>query len=217
MKISNSMRERATGIARALRRYGNHIRKFPWRRNRDPYRLAVAELLLQKTRASSAVPVYAQMLTRYPSPQSLARSNEKSIELLLRPLGLSRKRARHFIGLGRALAELGTDILSSHASAMTLPGLGSYGSRAVSCFAFGAHVGIVDANVRRILTRVFGLRKMDPRSPRYQAIADRIIGEARDPAAANYALLDIGALICAREPRCEVCPLAKSCKFAATR
>lgn len=95
---------------------------------------------------------------------------------------------------------------------MSLPGLWRYGSRAVACFAFGKRVGIVDANVRRILTRLFALRL--PQGKRVHALADAIALAAEDAAEANYGLLDIGALICKRNPCCGECPLAEACKYA---
>jgi A/G-specific adenine glycosylase len=189
-------------------------RKFRWRNTRDPFRLGVAEILLQKTRAISTVPIYQQIVRKYKTPKHLGLAITESLEKEIRVLGLSRKRAHALVGFGNAIATMGVSALRDPASSNVVPGIGAYGSRAIACFGFGANVGIVDANVRRVLTRLFGLPKMDPRDRRYEELADRIVATSSRPRDVNYGFLDLAASICATRPKCNVCVLARSCSYA---
>jgi A/G-specific adenine glycosylase len=192
-----------------------HAREFPWRSETDPYKFALAEILLQKTRGNSAMMVYPVLAERYPDAAALAAADERALKRILRPLGLSAKRAAQLRSLGDALSRTGPAILGDPEEAERhLPGIGAYAARAIACFAFGRSVGIVDANVVRIFNRVFALPKADPRSRIYQIYADRVARRSPDAKASNYALLDVGATVCVRAPRCGACPLNKECRFA---
>jgi A/G-specific adenine glycosylase len=212
-RLTSGDRSRCACIAASLVKfYREHGRTFPWRLDRQPYSTALVEILLTKTRAESVVPVYSLLLARYPSPIELAASDPSDLEKLIGRLGLSRKRAKSLRGLASALVDGGLDVLSDPESSISLPGIWRYGSRAIACFAYGKAVGIVDANVRRVLTRAFALRLT--RGARIHLLADAIAGSAKDAADANYGLLDIGALFCKRVPICIKCPISGACKYA---
>jgi A/G-specific adenine glycosylase len=159
--------------------------------------------------------VYSLLIDRYPGAAELAAADENTLRGILKALGLSAKRADQLRRLGGALSSIGPGILGDpEAAERELPGIGAYGSRAIACFAFGRRIGIVDANVVRIFDRVFALPKADPRSRLYQRYADSVARRSPDAKASNYALLDIGATICVRTPRCAVCPLNQQCRYA---
>lgn len=207
-------RRTVASVAEALGQYFKSSgRSFPWREDKDPYRTAVAEVMLTKTRAESIVGILADLLRRYPNPTELAKADPEELEKKLRPLGLSRKRTLYLQRMGRALADSGTEVLRQRQTALSIPGLGIYAAAAVACFVFGEPVGIVDANVRRVLSRVFKLRPTS--KARLAALADAVALAADDPRATNYGLLDLGALVCKGRPRCQVCPLALVCSFGA--
>ena len=100
------------------------------------------------------------------------------------------------------------------ASLNEIPGLGAYGARAVACFGFSEQVGLVDANVARVLRRLFALRQEDPRAVIFQKYADALANSSHDARALNYSLLDLGAEICMAKPSCLSCPLATCCAHA---
>jgi A/G-specific adenine glycosylase len=207
--------KKARIIAQALEAFFETSgRSYPWRQSRDPYRLAVAEILLQRTRADVVSPLYSKVILAYPSSRDLASADLRSLRKVLRPLGLFNKRAKSLRSLGRAIGKAGTAVFRNPASAMTLPGIGEYGSRAISCFAFRQKIGIVDANVRRVLTRLLDLPSMDARDSRYQQLADKMLRASEDPRSTNFGLLDLGAMVCGPRPRCTICPLSHSCKYA---
>jgi A/G-specific adenine glycosylase len=203
----------AAEAGRALCSYYRELgRRFPWRSERDPYRVAVAEILLQKTRAEVVVPALKELLDRYPAPAALSAAALEEIESVIRHLGLSNKRAAHLKHLGTYLALHGTGDLADRTTAMRVPGIGAYGASAIACFAHGRPLGIVDCNSRRIIARVFGVRKQTWR--RLAALADAIALSGGDPRSTNYGLLDLGASVCTRVPKCQACPLKGLCKWA---
>lgn len=159
--------------------------------------------------------VYPLLLERYPDASVLAAADEATLRKLLQPLGLSAKRASQLRKLGEALIRAGPQVLCDPDQARRdLPGIGAYAARAIACFAFGRAVGIVDANVVRIFDRVFKLPKADVRSRLYQVYADYLARHSPNARASNYALLDIGATICVRIPRCDACPLKQECRYS---
>jgi A/G-specific adenine glycosylase len=214
-RFSVALRERLARIARELERfYASGGRRFPWRDETDPYRIAVSEILLQKTRASSVPETYGMLVSMYRDAKSLGAAESAVLARILTPLGLYRKRARQLIAMGKELSSDNAPSLSEWEHSLRyVPGLGKYSARAVACFAFAQRVGIVDANVARILRRAFSIRDRDLRAPVFQRYADALAVSVDDPQALNYGLLDLGAMICTRAPKCQICPIADECDY----
>lgn len=167
---------------------------------------------MQKTRAQSVVETYLAIIARYPTVEALSEASTDALEELLRPLGLSRKRAIQLVGMGRAASSLGQAIFDDWRVLLAdVPGLGAYAARAIACFGQGERIGIVDANVARILRRAFSIRTKDPRAATYQIHADAIADASTDVRATNFGLLDIGAAICIPKPLCAGCPFVEMC------
>lgn len=207
------VKRRAEEVAlNAAAYYRENGRAFPWRTTRDPFHLAVAEILLQKTRAESVVGVYASLIAEYPTARVLSDADRDQIELRLRPLGLSRKRASHLLRMACIVCEAGEAIFDDWGRLLAdVPGLGAYAARAIACFARGESVGIVDANIARIERRVFRIAARDPRTVIFQHYADEVAFAAVDARETNFGLLDLGALVCLPDPHCDVCPLDRIC------
>ena len=191
-------------------------RRFPWRASSDPFAVAIAEVLLTKTKADAVEGTWKAFLRKYPTAEILAQADAHELQDMLRPLGLWEKRARHLVQLGRYLSIEGLTVLSSRRSGVRVPGLGTYAAAAVACFAFGERVGIVDGNVRRILTRFFGVRH--PKTQRgnirrISALADAVAMASPDAGMANYGLLDLAAATCKPRPACGACLLKPKCKL----
>lgn len=186
--------------------FAEHARSFPWRQTRDPYRVLTAEMLLQQTDADSVLPVYEELILRYPTPAELANADKPELEALIAPLGLRYRAER----LQASAAALAAGVPPEEKALMKLKGVGRYIARAVLCFAYGAQVGILDSNVIRLLDRVFSIRSEKARphtDPAMWKLVDMMVpeGEARQ---FNLALLDLAALVCrSAKPRCEICPL----------
>ncbi|ERN42491.1 A/G-specific DNA glycosylase [Rubidibacter lacunae KORDI 51-2] len=194
-----------------------NLRDFPWRQTRDPYALLVAECLLQKTEAKSVVPVYLEVLARYPTLLDLAAADERELGNVLRPLGLH-FRAERLTAAARAL--LGPPyagrLPDTEAELLQLPGVGMYTARALLSQVFEQSAAVLDASVARILERCLGLHggRVKSRDPLLWAAADAVAPSDRVDRW-NLTLIDFGALVCrARSPHCPRCPLRVRCHFS---
>lgn len=192
-------------------------RSFPWRRpDTPPFGLLVAEMLLRRTRADVVGKVWPQLVRQYPSPQSLAAANPKDIRELLHPLGFAEMRSRALVSMAREIgAQYGGAVPQTADRLAALPHVGPYAANALASFAYGARAPVVDANVVRIYTRFFALDGLPANAYRSRAfwrLAARALPRRR-VRDFNYALLDLGALVCRpRRPRCSDCPLVDSCR-----
>ena len=186
-------------------------RPLPWRGERDPYRVLVAEVMLQQTQASRVAKAYPVFLRRFPSARRLAAAPASEALRAWGDLGYNR-RALNLWRACRTVVEP-DGFPRTVEGLQALPGIGPYTARAVASFSFGAPVGVVDANVRRVLTRTHGLAA-DVRPATVQAIADRLVPRDRS-GAWNQAMIDLGALVCrSRTPSCGVCALRRRCAWA---
>jgi A/G-specific adenine glycosylase len=191
-----------------------HLREFPWRETRDPYRILLAEIMLRRTRPAQVLPVYRQFLKAFPSSRSLAAADESHLRGILAPLGL-RWRAENVIALSQALKGAEPSLLAT-SLVRHLPGVGDYVASAVQVMAFDRPRVMIDANVIRVLGRYWGYRVHAEarREGRFCDLAKACL-PSRQARLYTLALLDIGATICLpRRPRCMSCPLQLNCVFA---
>jgi A/G-specific adenine glycosylase len=169
--------------------------------------------MLQRTRADLVVPVYEEVVERYPSARALAEAPRREVEALLRPLGYTHRNAR-IQAAARACEE---GVPRALPGLLAIPGVGRYAATATLCFAFGRRLAIVDPNVIRVLGRL-GIGSSVRRRPRddpslwHRASVLVPRHAAREW---NFALLDLGALVCRPRPRCEECPLRALCPTGA--
>lgn len=192
-----------------------HQRQYPWRADRDPYRVLLAEILLHRTRADQVEPVYLSVLEKYPDLQSLASADTEELSALLYPLGLRWRIPLLLEALSIVLKEYRGEIPRDRSALEQLPGVGPYIAGAIRCFAFGEADPLLDTNTIRIAGRVHGIRVTDAsrRSTRFSELIRQMLDPAH-PRESNYALLDLGALICRPvTPRCADCPLRPHCAY----
>src|SRR2546426_1380767 len=136
----------------------SNLREYPWRRERDRFRLLLSEMMLRRTRADQVVPVYECVAQRYPSAEELAVAPTEELRALLYPLGLE-WRADNIVSMVREVVErYNGEVPGTKDEMMSLPGVGDYVASAVACFAKGEPTPIIDTNVVRVLGRLFGLR-----------------------------------------------------------
>lgn len=190
-----------------------HKRDLPWR-GASPYGVWVSEIMLQQTQVVTVIPFYLRFIERFPTASALA---EAPIEEVLRywaGLGYY-ARARNLHRAAQIVAEkFGGEVPSSPAEIESLPGIGRYTAGAILSIAYSVPRPIVDANVIRVLSRVFGVAG-DPKSSANQAIlwglAERLVPQ-ENPGDFNQGLMELGALVCEPvEPRCDACPLLAFC------
>jgi len=149
-------------VSRLLEWFSSNARGFPWRRETDPYKILVAEKLLQQTTYGHVMKVYDAFFQKFPNIQSLAQAEVSVIEDIIRPLGFQRQRAKQFRKIGSAvLSEHRGRIPSNKEDLLKLRGIGDYVTNAVLCFAFNRDESIVDVNVRRVIGRYFGWKEIE--------------------------------------------------------
>jgi len=215
--LATAVREKRLAFRRRVLRWGRaNLRPYPWREaGRTPYDILVAELLLKRTTATAAARAYSNFLSRYPTIECLASVPTKELEQHLQPVGLYVQRAKAITGLAEHLMQReGGSIPSSLSRLGKGPGLGDYAARAVLSFGFGVPVAAVDANVARVIGRVFQKALRDRPAPSViQGVADELLPRAAHREF-NFGLLDLGAVVCRYgRPRCDECPLTLICDY----
>jgi A/G-specific adenine glycosylase len=210
-----SRKEAAQFRHRLLRWFQKNGRDLPWRRTTDPYAIFVSEVMLQQTQVSTVIPYYEQWLRRFPNIETLALAPESKVLHAWQGLGYY-SRARNLHIAAKILRNKYHGIFPRQPEELAgLPGVGRYTANAIATFAFDHSVPIIEANIGRLLARLFNLRKPIDGSAGRKAlwqIADALLpqGCAR---IYNSALIDLGATICtARTPKCGICPVQKFCR-----
>jgi A/G-specific adenine glycosylase len=176
----------------------------------------LTEVLLQRTRAEAVAAIYGRFFAKYPDWSALARASRLVLEGNLRPLGLWRRRAASLRSLAVEMTGRGGVFPDDRSALEEIPAVGQYVASAVRLFAFGHREPLLDVNMARLLERYFGPRGMaDIRNDPYlQSLARKVIARG-EPAALNWGMLDLGALICVpRDPYCVACPLQRDCRYA---
>lgn len=193
--------------------YAAHARDLPWRKNRDPYRVWVSEIMLQQTRVEAVLPRYEAFLQALPDVEALAAVPEETLFKLWEGLGYY-SRARNLQKAARQIVSLGS-FPSTAQELIKLSGFGPYTAAAVASIAFSERIAAVDGNVLRIHSRM-ELSDASVPSPAATKAAGAwalaILPEAADPGVFNQALMDLGATVCTPlSPKCTPCPLRPFC------
>src|SRR2546427_1110616 len=196
--------------ARLLTWYDANRWDLPWRRTRDPYRILVAECLLQRTRIASGTPYYERFLERFPTVRDLAAAPLDDILAVWEGLGFY-GRARNLHAAARSIVqEHRGEIPRSYDELASLPGIGPYTAGAVASIAFGTSVPAVDGNVTRVIARLFRIRE-SVTAGRVRRRGAEIAAPAGSPdrtGAFNQALMELGATVCTPiAPACGSCPI----------
>lgn len=198
-----------------LRWFGLHGRDYPWRRTRNPWRVLIAEMMLQRTKADQVERVYRDFFTKFKKPSDAANASSRTFRSTLLPLGLH-WRIGNFRAVARVLAATpGERVPRTRNELRLLPGVGDYVAGAVSSVAFNQREWIVDANVVRVFRRFFGV-STSKEGRRDRHVIDMAItySDCRVTRKANLAILDFAALVCLpQKPRCVSCPVRKDCEF----
>lgn len=194
--------------------YAWHGRSLPWVGVRDPYKIWLSEILLQQTRVEQGLSYYQAFVETFPSVDVLADAEEQEVFKLWEGLGYY-SRARNLISTAREVAfNRGGIFPETPETLMELKGIGPYTARAIASFAFNYPAAVVDGNVNRVLSRVFGVREAidQPAGKRkMQELADSLLPQD-DSAMFNQAMMDFGSLVCKpAKPACADCCMQNFC------
>ncbi len=201
-------------LPRLLEWFSASARPLPWRRDRDPYHVWLAEVLLQQTRVAQAIPYFERFLERFPDLTTLAASPLERVLKSWQGAGYY-ARARHLHEAARLLvAEHDGRFPTTVGGLEALPGVGPYIARAIASIAFGASTVALEANGVRVAAR-WTLERGDVRSGRVRARLERALAgmlDGRPAGSFNEAIMELGETVCLpTRPRCDVCPVAPGC------
>ena len=189
-------------------------RNLPWKKTKDPYKIWISEVILQQTQVSQGIPYYRRFIKAFPNIQRLAEASEDEVLRLWQGLGYN-SRARHLHTAAKTIVrDHQGRFPRSYEEIRSLKGIGDYTAAAIASFAYGLPTPVLDSNVIRVVSRLYGIAGYSgERNTRAEmlAILERMI-EREDPAVFNQAMMDFGALQCtARSPDCNDCPVGDRC------
>ncbi|MCX6189760.1 MAG: A/G-specific adenine glycosylase [Bacteroidetes bacterium] len=190
-------------------------RELPWRKTKDPYKIWLSEIILQQTRVDQGLPYYNRFVKKYPTLNSLAKAPDDEVMKLWQGLGYY-SRARNLLFTARQIKlQYKGKFPNTLVELKKLKGIGDYTAAAIASFAFNLKHPVLDGNVYRFMTRLFGIEtpidKLETKTA-IMAILTELITEVNDPATFNQAIMEFGALHCTPQtPQCSTCPFNQAC------
>jgi A/G-specific adenine glycosylase len=190
-------------------------RDLPWRNTSDPYKIWLSEIILQQTRVEQGLPYYQSFVAKFPDIESLANAEDDTVMKLWQGLGYY-SRARNLLSTARVLRDVYRNKFpSNYEEILKLKGIGDYTAAAIASFAFNLKRPVLDGNVYRWVTRVFGIETAIDKSSTKKAVMallNAMMESISDPALFNQAAMEFGALQCTpQNPKCPICPLNEFC------
>lgn len=194
--------------------YQEHKRDLPWRHSMDPYRIWLSEIILQQTRVSQGMPYYLKFLEAFPTVEKLAEAPETKVLKLWQGLGYY-SRARNLHATAKTIANDRKGVFpDNYTDLVKLKGIGDYTASAIASICFNEAAAVVDGNVFRVLSRVFGIStpiNTSSGQKKFKKLAKQLIDLAQ-PGTYNQALMEFGSLYCVpKNPDCENCIYRYKC------
>ncbi|MCB9666570.1 MAG: A/G-specific adenine glycosylase [Myxococcales bacterium] len=204
--------------ATLLRWYHQHRRALPWRDTQDPYAIWVSEVMLQQTQVSTVIPYYMRFMQTFPDAAALSEASEDQVLRAWSGLGYYRRARLLHAGVREVVANYDAKVPVDPSLRKKLPGIGAYTAGAIGSIAFGLPEPIVDGNVARVISRVYGVK-----TPLGETVTKKhlwayaaALVEGPEPGNLNQALMELGATICRKRPQCSRCPIRRFCYAYAT-
>jgi A/G-specific adenine glycosylase len=221
MKIKSIPRTKIRFFQRRLlswfKENGRH--HFIWRRpGNSVYKIIIAEILLQRTRAETVEKFYPNFIKNYPTWTSIVNDYRENLENFLKPIGLFKQRAAGIMALANIMVLRNGRLPRNRVEFETLPMFGQYISNAVKLQIFKDPEPLLDTNMARVLERFFGRRELsDIRYDPYLQNLSHSVVHHKEPKLINWAILDFAAAICrAKNPICLICSLSIYCIYFKT-
>ncbi len=199
--------------------YDVHARDLPWRNPPGravpsdpawPYRVWLSEVMLQQTTVAAVMPYFAKFVETWPTVEALAAADEADVMSAWAGLGYY-SRARNLVKCARDVARRG-GFPKTEAELSDLPGLGPYTAAAIAAIAFDERAVVVDANVERVVSRLFNIEEPLPSARKAIRARAEDITPAKRAGDFAQAMMDLGSSLCTtRDPKCLLCPLAGMC------
>jgi len=194
--------------------YQTHQRKLPWRETKDPYKIWISEIILQQTQVIQGWDYYQRFIKAFPTVETLAEASEQEVLKLWQGLGYySRARNLHFAAQ-QVIHDFDGVFPKTHQEILTLKGVGDYTAAAIASFAFDLPYAVLDGNVYRLLSRIYGIETpidTGVGKKEFSTLVQSLLF-TKDPAMFNNAIMDFGAILCTpKNPDCSNCPFQNKC------
>lgn len=195
--------------------YNPSTRNLPWKLTNDAYKIWLSEIILQQTRVEQGTPYYLAFIEKYPTVKKLATAPLDDVLKLWEGLGYY-SRARNLHVAAKQVMELHHGHFpTTYENIIALKGIGNYTAAAIASFAYNLPHAVVDGNVYRVLSRVFGIETpidATEGKKQFEQLAHQLL-DKKNPAIYNQAIMDFGALVCKpQNPLCVQCPFSSECK-----
>lgn len=195
--------------------YQKNKRELPWRNTSDPYKIWLSEIILQQTRVQQGLPYFERFTHHYPTINDLASANEQDILLLWQGLGYY-SRARNMHQTAKIIVDkYHGNFPKNYSEIIALKGIGEYTAAAIASFAFGLAYPVLDGNVYRVISRLFGIEKpIDTSKGKKEVIeALNLVFNQDNPGLFNQAIMEFGATHCTpKKPKCSTCIFNNKCE-----
>lgn len=194
--------------------YTENYRLLPWRETNDPYKVWLSEIILQQTRVNQGLPYYEAFVSRFSDVESFANADLDEILKLWQGLGYySRARNMHTCA-NTIINEYDQQFPTNYKELLKLKGVGKYTAAAIASICFDEAVPVVDGNVYRVFSRLFGIDDDISDAKTFKVffeVGQQLIDSSR-PGTFNQSVMELGALVCTpKNPDCINCPVAEFC------
>jgi A/G-specific adenine glycosylase len=195
--------------------FATYQRDLPWRRDCNPYRVWISEIMLQQTRVAAVIPYFENFCARFPDVRGLAEAEEAEVLRMWSGLGYYSRARNLQAAAQKIVSEHGGTFPTTEQDIRALRGIGKYTTNAILSIAFGKKHAVVEGNVARVVARLEAIRGDLREGARWESLqrtADHLLAP-ETPGAWNQAMMELGATICTpRSPQCLLCPVAKFCR-----
>ncbi|ASK61053.1 A/G-specific adenine glycosylase [Virgibacillus phasianinus] len=194
--------------------YQDNKRDLPWRKDQDPYKVWVSEIMLQQTKVDTVIPYFNQFIKKFPSVQDLAKAEEQDVLKSWEGLGYYSRARNLQNAIREVMASYEGTIPANSADLGALKGVGPYTKGAILSIAYNQPEPAVDGNVMRVLSRILKIDE-DIAKPRTKKLFEEIVRELisrADPSSFNQGMMELGAIVCTpKNPMCMLCPVQRHC------
>ncbi|WP_042224984.1 A/G-specific adenine glycosylase [Oceanobacillus manasiensis] len=195
--------------------YQEYKRDLPWRKDQDPYKIWVSEIMLQQTKVDTVIPYFHRFISNFPTVEALAAADQQDVLKSWEGLGYY-SRARNLQNAVREVVASYNGIVPINPEELgSLKGIGPYTKGAILSIAYDKPEPAVDGNVMRVFSRIFHIEE-DIALPKTRKLFESYVREVidhDDPSSFNQAVMELGAIICTpKSPACMLCPVQTHCK-----
>tara|TARA_B100001989_G_scaffold172234_1_gene124347 strand:+ start:863 stop:1936 length:1074 start_codon:yes stop_codon:yes gene_type:complete len=201
--------------AKVMQWFEANKRDLPFRKDKDPYRVWLSEILLQQTQMGTGIKYYKKFIKKFPKIEKLAKAKEETIYSIWKGLGYY-NRAKNLHKTAQEIVNNYQGVFpNDYNDLLSLPGIGKYTASAISSICFNSKRYVIDTNVYRVFSRYLGINKKINQSKSYkyfENLSKELAKNIKNTGAYNEAIMDFGSLICKpKNPKCDICIIRKTC------